>query len=144
MKRLTVNRMLRQRLAESKRSISSSYQYEDLVNVLGGDNSKEIQHRQNMKQDIDELELEMIDFGVEEIFADEEDGILMYAPFESFGAIQKELESRGLEILSSGFDRIPQVTKELTPEQVADVEKLLEKIEEDDDVMNVFHTMVEN
>ena len=94
--------------------------------------------------DIDELELEMIDFGVEEIFADEEDGILMYAPFESFGAIQKELESRGLEILSSGFDRIPQVTKELTPEQVADVEKLLEKIEEDDDVMNVFHTMVEN
>ena len=40
MKRLTVNRMLRQRLAESKRSISSSYQYEDLVNVLGGDNSK--------------------------------------------------------------------------------------------------------
>ncbi|WP_396217314.1 YebC/PmpR family DNA-binding transcriptional regulator [Flavobacterium sp.] len=95
-------------------------------------------------QDIDELELEMIDFGVEEIFADEEDGILMYAPFESFGAIQKELESRGLEILSSGFDRIPQVTKELTPEQVADVEKLLEKIEEDDDVMNVFHTMLEN
>ena len=95
-------------------------------------------------QDIDELELEMIDFGVEEIFADEEDGILMYAPFESFGAIQKELESRGVEILSSGFDRIPQVTKELTPDQVADVEKLLEKIEEDDDVMNVFHTMVEN
>jgi transcriptional/translational regulatory protein YebC/TACO1 len=95
-------------------------------------------------QDIDELELEMIDFGVEEIFADDEEGILMYAPFESFGAIQKELESRGLEILSSGFDRIPQVTKELTPEQVADVEKLLEKIEEDDDVMNVFHTMLEN
>ena len=95
-------------------------------------------------QDIDELELEMIDFGVEEIFADDEDGILMYAPFESFGAIQKELESRGLEILSSGFDRIPQVTKELTPEQAADVEKLLEKIEEDDDVMNVFHTMLEN
>jgi YebC/PmpR family DNA-binding regulatory protein len=95
-------------------------------------------------QDIEELELEMIDFGVEEIFADDEDGILMYAPFESFGAIQKELESRGLEILSSGFDRIPQVTKELTPEQVADVEKLLEKIEEDDDVMNVFHTMLEN
>ncbi len=95
-------------------------------------------------QDIDELELEMIDFGVEEIFADDEDGILMYAPFESFGAIQKELESRGLEILSSGFDRIPQVTKELAPEQIADVEKLLEKIEEDDDVMNVFHTMLEN
>ncbi|MFN7774600.1 YebC/PmpR family DNA-binding transcriptional regulator, partial [Flavobacterium sp.] len=96
----------------------------------------------NTGQDIEELELEMIDFGVEEIFADE-DGIVMYAPFESFGAIQKELESRSIEILSSGFERIPQVTKELTPEQIADVEKLLEKIEEDDDVMNVYHTMQE-
>ena len=94
-------------------------------------------------QDVEELELEMIDFGVEEIFADDEDGIVMYAPFESFGAIQKELENRGLEILSSGFDRIPQITKELTEEQIADVEKLLEKIEEDDDVMNVYHTMQE-
>lgn len=94
-------------------------------------------------QDVEELELEMIDFGVEEIFADEEDGILMYAPFESFGAIQKELENRGIEILSSGFERIPEMTKELTEAQVADVEKLLEKIEEDDDVMNVYHTMQE-
>lgn len=94
-------------------------------------------------QDVEELELEMIDFGVEEIFADDEDGIVMYAPFESFGAIQKELENRGLEILSSGFERIPQITKELTEEQIADVEKLLEKIEEDDDVMNVYHTMQE-
>lgn len=92
--------------------------------------------------DPEELELEMIDFGAEEVFADE-DGIMIYAPFESFGAIQKELENRNIEILSSGFDRIPQVTKELTADQVADVEKLLEKIEEDDDVQNVYHTMQE-
>lgn len=92
--------------------------------------------------DIEEMELEFIDFGAEEIFIDEDD-ILIYAPFESFGAIQKELENRGIEILSSGFERIPQITKELTPEQIADVEKLLEKIEEDDDVMNVYHTMQE-
>jgi len=97
----------------------------------------------NTERDIEELELEMIDFGVDEIFADE-DGIIMYAPFESFGAIQKELENRKIEILSSGFDRIPQITKELTQEQVADVEKLLERIEEDDDVQNVFHTMKES
>jgi YebC/PmpR family DNA-binding regulatory protein len=96
----------------------------------------------NAGQDIEELELEMIDFGVEEIFADE-DGILLYAPFNCFGALQKELENRGFDILSSGFERIPQVTKELTEAQVADVEKLLEKIEEDDDVMNVYHTMQE-
>lgn len=92
--------------------------------------------------DLEELELELIDFGVDEVFQDE-DGIHIYAPFESFGAIQKELESRGLEILSSGFDRIPQVTKELSEEQVEDIEKLLELIEEDDDVQNVYHNMQE-
>ncbi|WP_109437805.1 YebC/PmpR family DNA-binding transcriptional regulator [Aquimarina sp. AU119] len=92
--------------------------------------------------DPEELELEFIDFGAEEVFQDD-DGILIYAPFGSFGAIQKELESREIEILSSGFERIPQVTKKITPEQAADVEKLLEKIEEDDDVQNVYHTMEE-
>ena len=92
--------------------------------------------------DPEELELELIDFGAEEVFQDE-DGIMIYAPFENFGAIQAELEQRDIEILSSGFDRIPQVTKQLNEEQVADVEKLLEKIEEDDDVQNVYHTMQE-
>ena len=92
--------------------------------------------------DPEELELEMIDFGAEEVFVDE-DGIHIYAPFENFGAIQKELESRAIEIVSSGFDRIPQVTKELNEEEMADVDTLLEKIEEDDDVQNVYHTMQE-
>ncbi|MEM6718106.1 MAG: YebC/PmpR family DNA-binding transcriptional regulator [Bacteroidota bacterium] len=93
-------------------------------------------------QDPEELELEFIDFGVEEVFVDD-DGILLYAPFESFGAIQKELESREIEILSSGFERIPQATKSLDEEKTADIEKLLEKLEEDDDVQNVYHTMAE-
>ena len=97
----------------------------------------------NNNIDIEEMELEFIDFGAEEIFSDE-DGILIYAPFGSFGAIQKELENRGIEILSSGFERIPQVTKKLTAAEIADVEKLIEKIEEDDDVMNVYHTMDES
>lgn len=92
--------------------------------------------------DPEELELEMIDFGAEEVFEDE-DGLHIYAPFESFGAIQKELESREIEIRSSGFERIPQVTKQLSAEEVEEVEKLLEKIEEDDDVQNVFHSMEE-
>jgi YebC/PmpR family DNA-binding regulatory protein len=92
--------------------------------------------------DPEELELEFIDFGAEEVFGDD-DGILIYAPFESFGAIQAELESREIEILSSGFERIPQVLKELTEEQQADVEKLLEKLDDDDDVQNVYHTMQE-
>ncbi|MBA0885590.1 YebC/PmpR family DNA-binding transcriptional regulator [Flavobacterium undicola] len=93
--------------------------------------------------DAEELELELIDFGAEEVFEDE-DGILIYAPFNSFGTIQKELENRNIEILSSGFERIPQITKKLSASEVADVEKLIEKIEEDDDVMNVYHTMEEN
>ncbi|MEM6687637.1 MAG: YebC/PmpR family DNA-binding transcriptional regulator [Bacteroidota bacterium] len=93
-------------------------------------------------QDPEELELEFIDFGVEEVFVDD-DGILLYAPFGSFGSIQKELETREIEILSSGFERIPQATKSLNEEQTADIEKLLEKLEEDDDVQNVYHTMAE-
>ena len=92
--------------------------------------------------DVEELELEMIDFGAEEVFEDE-DGIMIYAPFQNFGDIQKFLEERSIAIESSGFDRIPQVTKTLTDEQKEDVDKLLEKIEEDDDVQNVYHTMNE-
>ena len=92
--------------------------------------------------DVEELELEFIDFGAEEIFQDD-DGVLIYAPFGSFGAIQKELEARNIEILSSGFERIPQVTKELTGDAITEVEKLLEKLEEDDDVQNVYHSMIE-
>ena len=90
--------------------------------------------------DPEEIELEFIDYGVEEVFVDE-DGLLLYAPFEKFGAVQKELENRNLEILSSGFDRIPQVTKKISLEQQEELEKLLEKIEQDEDVQNVYHTM---
>ena len=93
--------------------------------------------------DAEELELELIDFGAEEVFNDE-DGIIIYAPFESFGALQSELERREIEILSSGFERIPQVLTELNEEQQADVEKLLERLEEDDDVQNVYHNMQES
>ena len=96
------------------------------------------------KNDLDpeEIELEFIDFGVEEVFI-EEDEILIYAPFECFGVIQSELEKRDITINSSGFDRIPNVTKELKKEdEINDIEKLLEKIENDDDVQNVYHTMI--
>jgi YebC/PmpR family DNA-binding regulatory protein len=95
----------------------------------------------NTGQDVEELELELIDYGVEEVFEDEE-GIMVYGSFADFGAIQKALEvDKGFEILSSGFERIPTQTKKLTEEQEADVDKLLEKLEEDDDVQNVYHNM---
>ena len=94
----------------------------------------------DLKIDLEEFELEMIEFDVEEIFKDE-DGIIIYAPFEQFGAIQKYLEENNLEILSSGFERIPTTTSKLSEEQQVDVEKLLEKLEEDEDVQNVYHSM---
>ena len=97
---------------------------------------------ENDGTDPEELELELIDYGAEEVFVDD-DGIIIYAPFENFGDIQRYLEENNKEILSSGFERIAQITKKLTPEEEADVNKLLEKIEDDDDVQNVYHTMDE-
>ena len=93
--------------------------------------------------DMEELELEMIDYGVDEIFMDEEENmIVIYGAFESFGEIQKYLEGNGFEIKSGQFERIPtSEPKKLTAEQKAEVEKLLAKLEEDDDVQNVYHTM---
>jgi YebC/PmpR family DNA-binding regulatory protein len=92
--------------------------------------------------DAEELEFELIDVGGDEIEFDEEAGqLVIYGEFTAFGAIQKFLESKGYEIKGAEFQRIPNDQKELTPEQVADVEKLLERIEEDDDVQTVYHNM---
>ena len=90
--------------------------------------------------DIENLEFDLIDFGVEEVF-EEDTSILIYGPFDSFGEIQKELESKKIEIISSGFDRIPNNLKEVSNEDRDENEKLLEKIENDDDVQNIFHNM---
>ena len=90
--------------------------------------------------DVENLEFDLIDFGVEEVF-EEDTSILIYGPFDSFGEIQKELESKKIDIISSGFDRIPNNLKEVSNEDRDENEKLLEKIENDDDVQNVFHNM---
>jgi len=92
------------------------------------------------KLNLDGLELELIDYGVQEVFA-EEDNIMIYAEFESFGPIQKYLEENGFEIVSAEFERIPTDQKELNTEQVAEVEKLLARLEEDEDVTNVYHNL---
>ena len=94
--------------------------------------------------DLEELELELIDFGVDEIdFDEEENVIVLSAPFECNSEIQKYLEENGFEIKSSEFVRIPNDLKEVNEEQRAQLEKLLEKFEDDDDVQNVFHNMKE-
>ena len=91
---------------------------------------------------LEDLELELIDYGVDELEADGEE-IVLYGEFESFSNIQKYLEENGFEIESAGFERIPNDTKEVTEEQRASIEKLLEKFEDDEDVQNVFHNMKE-
>ena len=89
---------------------------------------------------IENLEFDLIDYGVEEVF-EEDENILIYGPFDSFGEIQRELEFKKIKIISSGFDRIPNNLKEVGNEDRDENEKLLEKIENDDDVQNVFHNM---
>jgi len=90
--------------------------------------------------DLESLELDLIDHGLQEI--KEEDGLVsLYCNFEDFGNLSKALEEKGLEVESSELVRIPSHTKTLTEEQVEDVITLLDKMEDDEDVVNVFHNM---
>jgi YebC/PmpR family DNA-binding regulatory protein len=91
---------------------------------------------------LEDLELELIDYGVDEL-AEDEGEIILYGEFKSYSDIQKYLEENGFEINSAEFERIPNDQKEVTAEQRALLEKLLDKFEDDEDVQNVFHNMKE-
>lgn len=92
--------------------------------------------------DVEELELDLIDFGVEEVVKGESnDCIFLYSTFENYGILQKELENKNIQIISSEFERIPKQYKDIDQSDKEEVNLLLEKIEEDDDVQNVFHNM---
>lgn len=90
--------------------------------------------------DTESLELELIDFGLEELRR-EDDQILLSCEFADFGTLQKALEDQELEVVSSEIVRLPAHTLHLNDEQVEDVIKLIEKMEDDEDVINVFHNM---
>ena len=90
--------------------------------------------------DLEEFELEMIDYGGEELGVEDEK-LVIYGDFASFVNIQKFVEEKGLEVTSSGFERIPTMTTKLTPGEEEDVDKLIEKLDEDEDVNQVFTTM---
>ena len=93
---------------------------------------------------MEDIELELIDFGVEELGVDEEENtIVIYSDFNEAINMQKYLEENGFEIQSIEFVRIPNDTKELSDEQRESVQKLIDKIEEDEDVQNVFTNMAE-
>lgn len=92
--------------------------------------------------DVEEFEFEMIDHGAEEIDKDDEDNeIIIYGQFADFGNIQGALEEKGIEIKEAQLERVPTDTKQLSAEQEEDVNKLIERLEDDDDVQQVFHTM---
>lgn len=94
--------------------------------------------------DLEELELSLIDHGLEDLQEEEEGTLALYTEFEQYGALQKALEEMDIEVQSSELVRIPSHTKDLSDEEVEDVIKLLDKLEEDEDVTSVFHNMNED
>jgi YebC/PmpR family DNA-binding regulatory protein len=106
--------------------------------------------KENDGMDLEEFELELIDYGAEEVFeeieVDEDDNetktVCIYGSYDSYGTLQKYLEENGYELISGGFERIPNVDlKDVTPEQRATLDKLTDLLEEDEDVTHVYTTM---
>ncbi len=100
--------------------------------------------------DVEELELDLIDFGAEEVFKqeveDEDENVTVeisiYGDYTAYGQIQKYIEEKGYELVSGGFEQIPNVDlKEVTPEQRATLDKLTGLLEDDEDVTNVYSTI---
>ncbi len=91
--------------------------------------------------DMDELELELIDAGLDSLEKNEEEQYVLYTKFADFGSMQKALEDKGLEVLSAELQRIPSIGKELNEEQTDEVLELIDKLEQDDDVQTVFHNL---
>lgn len=89
----------------------------------------------------EELELELIDYGLEELGEDSEGKLIVRCAFEDFGNMQKALEEKGITPISSELEWIPMNTVPVTDEQAQDVFKLIARVEEDDDVQQVFHNM---
>jgi len=95
----------------------------------------------NENVQIDELELELIDFGLEEIGEDSEGNVVIRTAFNEFGNMAKALDEKGLEIITAELTRIPTTTVELNEEQANDVLKLVDKLEQDEDVQKVYHNL---
>jgi len=90
----------------------------------------------------DDLELELIDFGLEDIGLDEEHNqFIIQTQFTDFGKMQSTLEERKINVLETSKIYIPTTTKELSPEQEAEVMAMIEKMEEDDDIEAVYHNI---
>jgi YebC/PmpR family DNA-binding regulatory protein len=91
--------------------------------------------------DLDELELELIDYGLEEIGEDSEGNIVIRTPYTEFGHMSKALEEKGITPLSAELTRIPTTTVELDEEPAKEVLELIDKLEQDEDVQKVYHNL---
>jgi YebC/PmpR family DNA-binding regulatory protein len=95
----------------------------------------------NENIDIEELELELIDYGLEEIGEDSEGNIIIRTPFVEFGNMNKALDDRKIEVITAELTRIPTTTVELSEQDAEDVLKLVDNLEQDDDVQKVYHNL---
>jgi len=95
----------------------------------------------NEGQNLEDLELELIDFGLEEIGEDDEGNIIIRTPYEEFGTMAKALEDKGITPLSSELTRIPMTTVELPEDQAKEVLELIDRLEQDEDVQKVYHNL---
>lgn len=95
----------------------------------------------NAGQNLEDLELDLIDYGLEEIGEDAEGNIIIRVAFSEFGAMSKALEDKGIEVISSELTRIPTTTVELSEEEANDVLKLVDNLEQDEDVQKVYHNL---
>lgn len=93
--------------------------------------------------EVEELELELIDFGAEEVVQVEETEVVIQTAFEDFGIMQKALEEKGFNVVSAQLQRIPTTLTKLDAAEEEKLLNLIEKIEEDEDVQAVFHNMEE-
>ena len=90
---------------------------------------------------IEDLELELIDYGLEEIGEDSEGNIVIRVAFTEFGHMAKALEEKKIEVISAELTRIPMNATEMDEEAAQDVFKLVDKLEQDEDVQKVYHNM---
>ena len=95
----------------------------------------------NENIDTEELELELIDFGLEEIGEDEEANIIIRTAYNEFGNMSKALEEKNIEVITAELTRIPQNTVELSEDDANEVLKLVDHLEQDDDVQKVYHNL---
>lgn len=95
----------------------------------------------NAGQEVEELELDLIDFGLEEIGEDAEGNIIIRTAYNEFGNMSKALEEKKIEVISAELTRIPTTTVELNEEQANEVLKMIDNLEQDEDVQKVYHNL---